>query len=244
MAAPDCTTPKQCSKCKEFYPLTSEFWYRQKGGRDGFNAQCKLCIRAYDALPENKARRKVNDQTPEAKARARARRKTPEQIKREHARDAKPERQAYKRDYNRSDRGRASQKRHRDKPGVRESQRNQLRLKRLNPEYVKREREVGRIYRAKPGFKERQHIKNVMRRTRLANAGGFYSAEDVKLQYQTQIGKCWWCGCELTDKWHVDHRVPLSKGGANNVGNIVIACPKCNLSKGAKLPHEFNGRLL
>jgi len=35
------------------------------------------------------------------------------------------------------------------------------------------------------------------------------------------------------DNWHADHKVPHSKGGKTTVANGVLACPACNLSKGA-----------
>lgn len=50
---------------------------------------------------------------------------------------------------------------------------------------------------------------------------------------------CYWCGVKCPKKYHVDHYQPLSKGGAHAVANLVIACPKCNLTKNAKDPYEF-----
>ena len=35
------------------------------------------------------------------------------------------------------------------------------------------------------------------------------------------------------DDWHCDHKVAWSKGGATTVENGQVACPTCNLSKGA-----------
>lgn len=35
------------------------------------------------------------------------------------------------------------------------------------------------------------------------------------------------------DNWHADHKVPHSKGGKTTVANGILACPACNLSKGA-----------
>jgi 5-methylcytosine-specific restriction endonuclease McrA len=48
------------------------------------------------------------------------------------------------------------------------------------------------------------------------------------------------------DTYHVDHVVPLVRGGSDDPSNLVIACVPCNLSKGDKLPHEWkrSGRLL
>lgn len=35
------------------------------------------------------------------------------------------------------------------------------------------------------------------------------------------------------DDWHCDHKMPWSKGGPTTVANGQVACPACNLSKGA-----------
>jgi 5-methylcytosine-specific restriction endonuclease McrA len=50
---------------------------------------------------------------------------------------------------------------------------------------------------------------------------------------------CHWCGIPCTAGYHVDHYVPLSKGGKHAVSNLVIACGPCNLRKNAKCPYEF-----
>jgi 5-methylcytosine-specific restriction endonuclease McrA len=43
---------------------------------------------------------------------------------------------------------------------------------------------------------------------------------------------CQYCGS--TARLHVDHRVPLSRGGTNLFENLVTACAPCNQSKGPK----------
>lgn len=73
---------------------------------------------------------------------------------------------------------------------------------------------------------------------------GEHTAKDIKRQYHSQKGKCWWCGKPVYLEFDVDHRVPLAKGGQNDAGNLVISCPHCNRSKCDKMPSEFNGRLL
>ena len=55
-----------------------------------------------------------------------------------------------------------------------------------------------------------------------------------------QKGKCACCRTSLLEvKHHVDHIEPLSRGGANDDGNIQLLCATCNLQKGAKDPIEF-----
>lgn len=45
---------------------------------------------------------------------------------------------------------------------------------------------------------------------------------------------CRYCGATDTPL-HCDHVVPLSRGGSNEMSNLVAACQRCNLSKGSKL---------
>jgi 5-methylcytosine-specific restriction endonuclease McrA len=56
--------------------------------------------------------------------------------------------------------------------------------------------------------------------------------------------KCYLCGelIPMGDR-HVDHIVPLAKGGAHTASNLAVACAKCNESKGSKHPNEI-GMLL
>jgi 5-methylcytosine-specific restriction endonuclease McrA len=50
---------------------------------------------------------------------------------------------------------------------------------------------------------------------------------------------CYLCGKVIPKgERHVDHIIPLSKGGLHTASNLAIACAKCNMSKGAKLPEE------
>jgi hypothetical protein len=80
-------------------------------------------------------------------------------------------------------------------------------------------------------------------RARKASAPGSYSADDVKRQYVAQRGRCWWCGKKVGTTYHIDHVIPLRRGGTNYPDNIVIACPPCNSAKRDKLPQEWAGRL-
>ena len=56
-------------------------------------------------------------------------------------------------------------------------------------------------------------------------------------------GRCNYCHERLDfderASWHVDHVVPLSRGGAHEIGNLVVACAPCNRSKSAKLLSEW-----
>ena len=103
--------------------------------------------------------------------------------------------------------------------------------------------EMVRKCRASEHGKLIRRINEASRRARKENAPGSYSSSDVIKQYEAQRGLCWWCSQPVQEKYHIDHVIPLSRGGSNNPGNIVIACPTCNISKSDKLPQEWAGRL-
>jgi hypothetical protein len=82
---------------------------------------------------------------------------------------------------------------------------------------------------------------NASHRKRMANLeqnGGTLTARDIQNQHDQQKGKCYWCHKKL-EKYHVDHVIPIIRGGSNDPSNIVIACPFCNISKGSKTVEEW-----
>lgn len=56
-----------------------------------------------------------------------------------------------------------------------------------------------------------------------------------QLMYSAQRGRCSLCSEPLEDEWHVEHTIPLSKGGWTVPANLTLAHPSCNLSKQDKL---------
>lgn len=52
---------------------------------------------------------------------------------------------------------------------------------------------------------------------------------------------CAYCG-NTTGPHHIDHMVPLSKGGKSALDNLVVACAPCNASKRDKLVEDWTMR--
>ena len=46
---------------------------------------------------------------------------------------------------------------------------------------------------------------------------------------------CYLCGEEIIGNLHIDHIIPLSRGGNDTIDNKALTHPFCNMSKGAKL---------
>lgn len=82
------------------------------------------------------------------------------------------------------------------------------------------------------------------RRASKRGAPGTHGSADIVAQRKRQHGRCYWCGEKIRGTDHVDHVMPLALGGSDGPENLVIACPSCNFSKGAKHPMEWAGCLL
>lgn len=83
---------------------------------------------------------------------------------------------------------------------------------------------------------EWSRISALRRRARLANAAGTFTQEQWQARYDYYGGRCAYCRCELAiNEAHIDHVIPVSKGGANWPSNLVPACESCNKSKQTKL---------
>lgn len=102
-----------------------------------------------------------------------------------------------------------------------------------------------RQYYARHPEKYSAHARN--RKARLRAAEGSHTAGEIKALYAKQGGRCPNCRCSLARGYHVDHVVPLIRGGSNWISNIQLLCPPCNTSKKAMDPIAWaqrEGRLL
>lgn len=86
-------------------------------------------------------------------------------------------------------------------------------------------------YRAKP---EQAWRRKQERRARLADVPTErISRNRVYFMWMGLCGICW--DFVNPQHWHLDHIVPIAKGGAHVYSNVQPAHPFCNLSKGARV---------
>jgi len=78
------------------------------------------------------------------------------------------------------------------------------------------------------------------RRAMKASAEGSYSYPEFLSICDDAGWLCVYCGCRLdVETATADHMVPLSRGGANCIENITLACRSCNSKKHDKTVDEF-----
>ena len=103
------------------------------------------------------------------------------------------------------------------------------------------------IRRAQRRASPNKNTQAANRRALVRGAEGRHTRVDVDRILKQQGNKCAWCKTRLTEKYHVDHIMPLSKGGSNWPNNLQCLCETCNVRKSAKHPLDWarqNGRLL
>lgn len=99
--------------------------------------------------------------------------------------------------------------------------------------------EQQRSYRSTPKGAAAVVRGRAAREERLRNApeGIYFPQALAHLRAQWLPDTCPVCEEEMS-RPHLDHFVPVSKGGANCLMNVVYVCASCNLSKQDKLPGE------
>jgi 5-methylcytosine-specific restriction endonuclease McrA len=226
---------KQCSKCGFPFPATTDFFYVNSSAKSGISATCKECT---------KARVKAHTQAHS------------EQIReyQSHYRETHTEEMRdWKKQHYKANKEQISKQHKAYAATHKEQQRERM------ERYMATHRDDYLDYHQQYYEENKEQILEQMRRhnntehgrllhraswhkrkARKKAIGGVYTAQDIQLQYTRQKGKCYWCHKRL-GQYHIDHVIPLFRGGSNAPDNLVIACPTCNLKKGIKLPHEWDG---
>lgn len=80
----------------------------------------------------------------------------------------------------------------------------------------------------------------------MSTRGGQTGKRGATLRRGTR--ECYYCGALLIDapghmhRPTIDHRTPLSRGGTNAIGNLVVACFSCNNAKDRMTEREFRAK--
>ncbi len=85
------------------------------------------------------------------------------------------------------------------------------------------------------------------RRALKLQSAGSHTVEDIRALLVKQKFRCASCLCSIRNGYDADHKIPLSKGGSNDISNIELLCEPCNARKYNKDPLAWareNGRLV
>lgn len=106
---------------------------------------------------------------------------------------------------------------HEENPGVARRAKHNRRAREMNPQY--------------PNDK----LSKGLKRKLMKEQGGLCAYAHAPLAY--------WCAIDVRKENHMDHIVPLAKGGRNIDSNMQITCPGCNTRKSDSDPEDFAKRV-
>ena len=110
-------------------------------------------------------------------------------------------------------------------------------------EYYKSNKEKLRSSMKKWRQENKEIIKVYKQNRRAKERAGKLSKDICQKLFAYQKGKCVACIRPLPDDYHIDHIMPLSRGGKNEDTNVQLLCGFCNSSKHALHPVEFMQRI-
>lgn len=209
---------KICASCKQ--ELETIYFHKNKSKKDGLNCYCKKC-RKNDSIKNKEKRAKYTKEY---------RDKNKELLK-----------EAKKRHYGNN----------KEKINLKNRiyhHNNKDRLNKISKKYYNENKEI--IRQKAKEYNNSKKGKIVAKKARIKRKALVRKAKigDIDLNKIISNKKCYWCNIKIIDNnYHIDHYIPISKGGEHSNDNLVLSCPKCNLTKGAKDPFIFAnsiGRLL
>lgn len=235
---------KTCACCKQTKPKTE--FNKASNTKDKFSVYCKICKRLKD-----KNRRLQNLEVVRQRDRDyMANNKEAKAASDSKYREANKEKLSqHKKEYYRENFKRLS-----EKAKQRRLNRTSEEIKRdseiahkkyLNesPEQKARRAEYGKNYHKTESGKLSSRVNAQKRRAnKISTSDGTVTAQALENLKELQNNKCYYCNCELlfteNNKVHLDHYIPLSKGGIHSIENVVWSCSSCNYSKGDTIPND------
>ena len=208
---------KSCSNCGGEYPLSLEYWYKNKRAKSGCSTYCKTCTKArsnknyYDNIEDRKERRTKNK---EKLAR----------YNKQYKKDNKEKLARYHKQYKKDNKEKIAEQ--------------QKEYKAKNKEKIARYKE--QYYQSEQGRKNKVKS-NQNRRAKKAQLPNTLTTEEYEDNLKYFNHSCAYCGCELDeDNHHIEHVYPISRGVYGTTKeNCIPSCDSCNLSKGPKTIAEW-----
>ena len=257
---------KLCSKCKEIKPFIS--YGKDNSTKSGLYAQCKECknknSKAYynNNIKEITARRDNNREAMRESCRkswAKHKKKRNEEQREffnnnkeliasrdKTYRDNNKDKIAKRfKEYMKNNKEKvAKQRREYYKENKEEiNRKNKIIGKKWRENNKERINEKSKAYYATPKGKAVARAVHKRRKCAIKNTEMIVTSEELVDIVENANNVCYWCNKKIVGTEHIDHYIPLAKGGKHSIDNMVVSCAKCNQSKGAKSPQEFANSL-
>jgi|SRR5688572_12371904 len=87
----------------------------------------------------------------------------------------------------------------------------------------------------------RNYVRVSGNKRRAAAAGQHFTFQEWEALLVHHAGRCAYCGSR--ERIQADHRIPLNRGGSNEITNILPACRHCNCRKHTRTEEEFRSLL-
>lgn len=208
---------KRCPKCGETKSI--EDFYNNKSRKDGRSAWCKSCDNASNKryIANNREHIREYERNDYYKNHERHLR----QHRESNERNKEKIKQARKEYYQQN----------RDEILARDRQYNQRHKKQISI----RNQKYYQLHKEEFIFKARERKRRI-RDTK----DGTITKEVLDIMYESQCHKCDYCNGDLDQLGkHLDHILPLNRGGKHTLNNVHWICPRCNLSKNDKTEEEW-----
>ena len=98
---------------------------------------------------------------------------------------------------------------------------------------------LDRVRRWRAAHPEESRDQYRRRRARKLGAEGFHTVAEVEQLREDQNDRCCYCGDVLNGGGHLDHKIPLVRGGSEWISNLAWACVSCNVRKSTRTDQEW-----
>jgi hypothetical protein len=238
---------KICSKCKIEKNTTA--FSKRNDTKNGFRSECRLCcakkkkqyyIDNKEHLAELNKQYRQNNKEPIAEQRKQYRHENKQAIAKrmkQYHQDNKEAVAAKKKQWYQDNKEHIAEYQQSNAVQISEQRK---KYQQANAEHIAAR---VKLYNQTPQGKAVAKASKHNRRARKLQNGGTHTGKQILALFNQQSGVCPYCKAKLhksgKNKYHSDHVMPLSKGGTNDISNIQLLCPTCNLTKNNKLPEEF-----
>ncbi len=199
---------KQCRKCGECLPATTEYFARDKKGNMGLHYWCKPCCHQYNNQYKHAHKEEMAD------------------YMRRYEEERREERQAYKQQYREENQEYIAE----HKREYRRANHVRLLAEKRIYDRENREKSVQRRH------KRRAQMKKTGGRYHSSHIAALYALQEGRCCWcgKTMINRIINRSAPRNQKFTVDHIIPIHRGGSNCWWNLILACQNCNASHHAR----------